>query len=77
MTYAQYIGLRSYAVACINNGDSFLKVETGNAQSDFYFNLPSPQTSGTYYQRMAYAKQAATKFLANHGFNEPSNNIFK
>lgn len=72
MTYLQYISLRSHAVSCIVNGDSFLKVETGNAQPDFYFNLPSPQTSGTTTQRFAYAKQAATKFLASHGITEPS-----
>lgn len=72
MTYLEYISLRSHAVSCIVNGDSFLKVETGNAQPDFYFNLPSPQTSGTTTQRFAYAKQAATKFLASHGITEPS-----
>lgn len=72
MTYLLYISLRSHAVSCIVNGDSFLKVETGNAQPDFYFNLPSPQTSGTTTQRFAYAKQAATKFLASHGITEPS-----
>jgi len=72
MTYLEYISLRSHAVSCIVNGESFLKVETGNAQPDFYFNLPSPQTSGTTTQRFAYAKQAATKFLASHGITEPS-----
>lgn len=72
MTYLQYISLRSHAVSCILNGDTFLKVETDNSQPDFYFNLPSPQTAGTSAQRFAYAKQAATKFLAKHGINEPS-----
>ena len=72
MTHAQYISLRSHAVSCIVNGESFLKVETDNAQPDFYFNLPSPQTAGTSTQRLAYAKQAAAKFLANHGITEPS-----
>jgi len=72
MTYQKYISLRSHAVSCINANESFLKVNTGAAQPDFYFGLPSPQTTGTYYQRMAYAKQAATKFLANHGIHQPS-----
>ncbi len=72
MTQSQYFGLRSYAVACINNGDKILKVNTGHPQPDIYFGLPSPQTSGTYYQRMAYAKKAATDFLANHGIHQPS-----
>lgn len=72
MNHQQYISLRSLAVSCINNNEPFLKVNTGAPQPDFYFGLPSPQTSGTNYQRMAYAKQAATKFLAAHGINEPS-----
>ncbi len=72
MTYTQYISLRSYTAACINDNQSYLKVETGNPQPDIYFGLPSPQTTGTYYQRNAYAKQAATKFLANHGITQPS-----
>lgn len=72
MTYLQYIGIRSLAIASINAGQSFLQVDTGEPQPDIYFNLPSPQTSGTQSQRMAYAKQAATKFLKAHGINEPS-----
>lgn len=72
MTYLQYISLRSHTVSCIINGDSFLRVDRGNPQPDIYFSVPSPQTTGTTTQRFAYAKQAATKFLANHGITEPS-----
>ena len=31
-----------------------------------YFNLPSPQRTGTTYQQNTYASQAAWEFMKNH-----------
>ena len=72
MNNTEYRLMLEQATAAIFKGDAFLKVDTGNRQPDFYFNIPEPQTSGTATQQISYAKQAAKNFLSNHGINEPS-----
>lgn len=72
MTHSEYTTILKDCIAAIYRGDSILTVPSAGPQPDFYFNVPSPQTSGTLTQQASYARQAAEKMLANHGIVEPS-----
>jgi len=72
MNNTEYRQMLDRATSAIFKGESFIQVDTGKRQPDFYFNIPEPQTSGTATQQISYAKQAAKNFLANHGITEPT-----
>lgn len=68
MNYQQLLNLTLFA---IERGEAYLRIDRGNPQPDIYMDLPSPQTSGTTYQNLAYNMQAARAFLASHGHSNP------
>ena len=72
MTNQEYHQILRDTTAAIHAEESTLIVETGQPQPDLYFNLPSPQKTGTTIQRASYALQAAKNFLRNHGITEPT-----
>ena len=73
MNNREYSKLLRNTIAAIHNGESALIVDTGKAQPDVYFNLPTFQATGTTVQRASYALQAAKDFLANHGIKRDEN----
>ena len=75
MNNQEYHQLLRDTTAAIHNEESVLYVGPNHPkqpQPDIYFNLPSPQKTGTTIQRASYALQAAKNFLRNHGITEPT-----
>lgn len=72
MTNQEFHQMLRNTTAAIHASQSELRVPNEIGGFNIYFDLPSPQQSGTTTQRAAYALQAARIFLSNHGITEPS-----
>jgi len=72
MNNQEYHQMLRDTTAAIHEGQHELRVPNEIGGVDIYFDLPSPQSSGTSVQRASYALQSAKNFLRNHGITEPT-----